>query len=189
MKAGDVHITSPAGTDLRFRAGDRPVNLQDGDASARARAQGIVLIDKEIELPAGAIRVAPLEETRRRRHRVSAVAVGRPSGRGPEAALFERAASSTSPRPAARTRSRPRCQKAGRRRPRVPRVRPRIQPAARGPRPHAVDPLLWLRHRRRPAVARRQHRAWRQGRRRLRPLELLHRPDGDRRRHNLGPKR
>src|SRR5437870_7633237 len=28
-----VHITSPSGTDLRFRAGDRPVNLQDGDAS------------------------------------------------------------------------------------------------------------------------------------------------------------
>jgi leucyl aminopeptidase (aminopeptidase T) len=63
IKAGDVHITSPGGTDLRFRAGDRPVNLQDGDASQTRAAQGAVLIDKEIELPAGAIRVAPLEET------------------------------------------------------------------------------------------------------------------------------
>jgi leucyl aminopeptidase (aminopeptidase T) len=58
-----VHITSPAGTDLRFRAGDRPVNLQDGDASQARAARGVVLIDKEIELPAGAIRVAPIEES------------------------------------------------------------------------------------------------------------------------------
>jgi leucyl aminopeptidase (aminopeptidase T) len=63
ITTGDVRITSPAGTDLRFRAGDRPVNLQDGDASQARAAQGAVLIDKEIELPAGAIRVAPLEDT------------------------------------------------------------------------------------------------------------------------------
>jgi leucyl aminopeptidase (aminopeptidase T) len=63
LKSNEVHITSPAGTDLRFRAGDRPVNLQDGDASQARAARGVVLIDKEIELPAGAIRVAPLEES------------------------------------------------------------------------------------------------------------------------------
>lgn len=63
IKAGEVHITSPGGTDLRFRAGDRPANLQDGDASAARAAQGKVLVDKEIELPAGVVRVAPLEET------------------------------------------------------------------------------------------------------------------------------
>ena len=63
IKAGEVHITSPSGTDLRFRAGDRPANLQDGDASAARAAQGKVLVDKEIELPAGVVRVAPLEET------------------------------------------------------------------------------------------------------------------------------
>jgi leucyl aminopeptidase (aminopeptidase T) len=63
IKTGEVRITSPAGTDLRFRAGDRPANLQNGDASAARAAQGKVLIDKEIELPAGAVRVAPLEET------------------------------------------------------------------------------------------------------------------------------
>jgi leucyl aminopeptidase (aminopeptidase T) len=63
LETGDVRVTSPGGTDLRFRAGNRPVNLQDGDASQARAAQGKVLIDKEIELPAGAIRVAPLEET------------------------------------------------------------------------------------------------------------------------------
>ena len=63
LETGDVHITSASGTDIRFRAGTRPVNLQDGDASASRSARGRVLIDKEIELPAGAVRVAPLEET------------------------------------------------------------------------------------------------------------------------------
>ncbi len=63
LKTGDVHITSAAGTDLRFRAGDRPVNLQDGDASKARAARGAVLIDHEIELPAGAVRVAPVEDT------------------------------------------------------------------------------------------------------------------------------
>ncbi len=63
LRQGEVHVTSAAGTDLRFRVGDRPVNLQDGDASAARAAQGQVLIDHEIELPAGAVRVAPLEES------------------------------------------------------------------------------------------------------------------------------
>src|SRR4051812_17950306 len=63
LRAGEVRIASPDGTDLRFRIGDRPVNFQDGDASA-ARARGAkILIDREIELPCGAVRVAPLEET------------------------------------------------------------------------------------------------------------------------------
>jgi leucyl aminopeptidase (aminopeptidase T) len=63
LRAGAVHITSPLGTDLRFRTGDRPPNLQDGDASAARTAQGKVLVDHEIELPAGVVRVAPLEDT------------------------------------------------------------------------------------------------------------------------------
>jgi hypothetical protein len=63
LREGDVHVTSPGGTDLRFRAGDRPANLQDGDASAARTAQGAVLVDHEIELPAGVVRVAPLEDT------------------------------------------------------------------------------------------------------------------------------
>jgi leucyl aminopeptidase (aminopeptidase T) len=63
LKSGDVHVTSPGGTDLRFRTGERPANLQDGDASAAHVAQGAVLVDHEIELPAGVVRVAPLEDT------------------------------------------------------------------------------------------------------------------------------
>ena len=63
LRDGEVHITSPAGTDLRFRAADRPVNLQDGDASQARAAKGVVLVDKEIELPAGAVRVAPIEDS------------------------------------------------------------------------------------------------------------------------------
>ena len=63
LGTGEVHITSPSGTDLRFRAGDRPANLQDGNASAARTAQGKVLVDHEIELPAGVVRVAPLEDT------------------------------------------------------------------------------------------------------------------------------
>ena len=63
LHRGEVHITSAAGTDLRFRAGDRPANLQDGDASAARAAQGKVLVDHEIELPAGVVRIAPLEDS------------------------------------------------------------------------------------------------------------------------------
>ncbi len=63
LRIGEVHITSATGTDLRFRAGDRPANLQDGDASAGRTAQGKVLVDHEIELPAGVVRIAPIEDT------------------------------------------------------------------------------------------------------------------------------
>ena len=63
MRGEEIRVTSPLGTDLRFRIGDRPVNFQDGDASAARAAGGVILIDREIELPAGAIRVAPIEES------------------------------------------------------------------------------------------------------------------------------
>jgi len=63
LRGAEVHVTSPRGTDLRFRVGDRPITLMDGDASAARSARGQVLIDKEIELPAGVVRVAPLEDT------------------------------------------------------------------------------------------------------------------------------
>src|SRR6185436_19696925 len=56
-----------------------------------------------------------------------------------------------------------------------------------------MDSVLRLRRRRRAAVARRQHRAGRRGRRArwaagLRPLELLHRPDRHGWRDDLGAK-
>jgi hypothetical protein len=63
LRTGEVRVTSPGGTDLRFRVGSRVVNRQDGDASAARTAKGQVLIDREIELPAGVVRVAPLEDS------------------------------------------------------------------------------------------------------------------------------
>ena len=63
MRASDVRVTTPAGTDISFRIGDRPVTKQDGNAAAARAERALNLIDREIELPAGAIRVAPLEES------------------------------------------------------------------------------------------------------------------------------
>jgi hypothetical protein len=63
MRGSDVRVTTPAGTDISFRIGDRPVTKQDGDASAARAERAQNLIDREVELPAGAIRVAPLEES------------------------------------------------------------------------------------------------------------------------------
>ena len=63
MRGVEVRVTSPRGTDLRFRIGNRPVNFQDGDASAVRANRGVIFVDRELELPCGAIRVAPLEES------------------------------------------------------------------------------------------------------------------------------
>src|SRR3972149_3300681 len=49
--------------DLAFETGNRPVTRMDGDASAARAAQARNLVDREIELPAGAIRVAPMEQS------------------------------------------------------------------------------------------------------------------------------
>ena len=61
VRASPVRVTTPAGTDITFNVGDRPVTKQDGDASAARAKLGRNLIDREVELPAGAIRVAPIE--------------------------------------------------------------------------------------------------------------------------------
>ncbi|MEO1201774.1 MAG: aminopeptidase [Pseudomonadota bacterium] len=63
MRGADIRVTNAAGTDLSFRIGDRPVNRQDGDASAERTGRGRILIDRAIELPAGVVRVAPIEST------------------------------------------------------------------------------------------------------------------------------
>ena len=63
LRQGEVRVTTPLGTDLRFRVGDRPMNLQDGDASAARARTAKVLVDREVELPCGVLRVAPLEES------------------------------------------------------------------------------------------------------------------------------
>jgi len=63
MRGKEIHVATPAGTDIRFRIGDRPVTKQDGNASAVRAQNGHNLIDREIEIPSGAIRVAPIEES------------------------------------------------------------------------------------------------------------------------------
>lgn len=63
MRTDTVRVTTPDGTDLRFHIGGRPVTKQDGDGRAARARQARNLIDREVELPAGAIRVAPIEES------------------------------------------------------------------------------------------------------------------------------
>jgi leucyl aminopeptidase (aminopeptidase T) len=63
LRRNTITVVTGNGNRLTFRVGDRPVTKQDGDASLGRAARGRNLIDREIEIPAGAIRVAPLEET------------------------------------------------------------------------------------------------------------------------------
>jgi len=63
LRAGVARVTTPAGTDISFEVADRPVTRQDGDASAARMAGARNLIDREVELPAGAARVSPVLET------------------------------------------------------------------------------------------------------------------------------
>jgi hypothetical protein len=61
LRSGEVRVTTPAGTDIRFRTGNRPFNRQNGDGSKERVAKAQIRIDRHIELPAGIIRVAPEE--------------------------------------------------------------------------------------------------------------------------------
>ncbi len=63
LRSGPIRVQTPAGTDLRFRVERRPFNKQDGDASAERMKSAQVRVDREIELPSGVLRVAPVEET------------------------------------------------------------------------------------------------------------------------------
>lgn len=63
LRSAEVNVETPQGTDLRFRLGDRPVCKQNGDASRERMKSARMRIDREIELPAGALRMAPLEES------------------------------------------------------------------------------------------------------------------------------
>lgn len=63
LRSDSIRIRTPAGTDLTMRVGNRPMNKQDGDASAERMRTAKVRVDREIELPAGVIRVAPEEST------------------------------------------------------------------------------------------------------------------------------
>lgn len=61
LRSDEVRVRTPEGTDIRFRIEDRPFNKQDGNASAERVRAARVRVDREIELPAGVLRVAPIE--------------------------------------------------------------------------------------------------------------------------------
>jgi hypothetical protein len=63
LQSGEVRVTTPGGTDIRFRVGDRPFNRQNGDGSRERVAGARMRIDRHIELPSGIVRVAPVESS------------------------------------------------------------------------------------------------------------------------------
>ncbi len=63
LRSGLVSVTTPAGTDLTFQIGDRTITKQNGDASLERMKSAKVRIEREIELPSGALRVPPIEES------------------------------------------------------------------------------------------------------------------------------
>jgi hypothetical protein len=61
LRSGRVRVTTPEGTDLSFEVGDRPFCSQIGDASRDRMKSARTRIDRDIELPAGVLRIAPIE--------------------------------------------------------------------------------------------------------------------------------
>ncbi|MBZ5593409.1 MAG: aminopeptidase [Acidobacteriia bacterium] len=61
LRSGVIRVRTTEGTDISFRVEDRPFNKQDGNASAERMRTARVRVDREIELPAGVLRVAPIE--------------------------------------------------------------------------------------------------------------------------------
>jgi hypothetical protein len=61
LRVGPIRVVTPDGTDIEFDAGDRPFCSQIGDASRERLQHARTRIDRDIELPAGVLRVAPLE--------------------------------------------------------------------------------------------------------------------------------
>lgn len=66
LRGGRARLTTPAGTDLTFRVADRPFHKNDGIATRERAALADKtgsLRDREFELPAGALRVIPVEDS------------------------------------------------------------------------------------------------------------------------------
>ena len=61
LRSGSVRVTTPEGTDISFEIGDRPFCSQIGDASLDRVRSARTRVDRDIELPAGVLRVAPIE--------------------------------------------------------------------------------------------------------------------------------
>jgi Thermophilic metalloprotease (M29) len=82
LRSGEARVTTAAGTDVRFRVGERPFNKQDGDGSRERVAKAQMRIDRHIELPAGVLRVAPLESSVSGRIAVESFPIGDVRARG-----------------------------------------------------------------------------------------------------------
>lgn len=63
LRSGDMRIRTPSGTSLRFSLGERPLIREDGDASEAKAANAPAPAGRVVHLPAGALRVAPIETT------------------------------------------------------------------------------------------------------------------------------
>jgi hypothetical protein len=63
LRSGLVQVTTPEGSDIHFDIADRPFTKQLGDASRDRMRHARVRIDRDIELPAGVLRVAPIESS------------------------------------------------------------------------------------------------------------------------------
>jgi dipeptidyl aminopeptidase/acylaminoacyl peptidase/leucyl aminopeptidase (aminopeptidase T) len=66
LRAGKARLTAPGGTDLTFEVRDRPFHKNDGVATRERAALADrtgSLRDREFELPAGALRVIPVEDS------------------------------------------------------------------------------------------------------------------------------
>ncbi|PYR90250.1 MAG: hypothetical protein DMG19_06045 [Acidobacteria bacterium] len=61
LRSGPVRVTTPEGTDISFEVGNRPFCSQIGDASRARMESARTRIDRDIELPGGVLRVAPIE--------------------------------------------------------------------------------------------------------------------------------
>src|SRR5204863_1657939 len=63
LRSDRIRVTTPEGTDISFEVGDRPFCSQIGDASRERMQSARTRIDRDIELPAGVLRVAPVESS------------------------------------------------------------------------------------------------------------------------------
>jgi hypothetical protein len=63
LRSGFVRVTTPEGTDITFEVGDRPFCSQIGDASRERMKSARIRIDRDVELPAGVLRIAPIEKS------------------------------------------------------------------------------------------------------------------------------
>ena len=61
LRSDRIRVTTPEGTDISFEVGDRPFCSQVGDATRSRMQAARTRIDRDIELPAGVLRVAPIE--------------------------------------------------------------------------------------------------------------------------------